>query len=97
MCEELEYATLLNQAEKSNDGPMRMVNLIDIALTPFFVLKYFHYFQALVAAFAVSRYSSTESRVFRKPFNPIEGETYENVRSDLGWWYFAEQVSETFR
>ncbi len=40
---------------------------------------------AYVAAFTVSAYSTTGTRV-NKPFNPILGETYECDRTeDLGW------------
>uniref|UniRef100_A0A915KM37 PH domain-containing protein n=1 Tax=Romanomermis culicivorax TaxID=13658 RepID=A0A915KM37_ROMCU len=46
-----------------------------------------------IGAFTVSRHSSTAFRALRKPFNSLEGETYEYVRHDLGWWYFGEQVS----
>lgn len=40
---------------------------------------------ALVAAFTVSSYSTTSTRV-NKPFNPLLGETFECDRTDdLGW------------
>jgi hypothetical protein len=40
---------------------------------------------AYVAAFTVSAYSTTATRV-NKPFNPLLGETYECDRTDdLGW------------
>ncbi|XP_068749681.1 oxysterol-binding protein 1-like isoform X2 [Montipora capricornis] len=46
-----------------------------------------------VAAFTVSSYSTTASRV-GKPFNPLLGETFEFDRTeDLGWRSLAEQVS----
>ncbi|XP_076858985.1 oxysterol-binding protein-related protein 6 isoform X6 [Brachyhypopomus gauderio] len=48
---------------------------------------------ALVAAFAVSGYSSTYYRAGSKPFNPILGETYECIREDKGFCFFSEQVS----
>lgn len=48
--------------------------------------------QVYVTAFGVSRYASTLNRGQRKPFVPLEGETYENKRDDLGWWFIAEQV-----
>ncbi|CAE6462835.1 unnamed protein product [Rhizoctonia solani] len=44
---------------------------------------------ALVAAFAVSGYACTLHRASRKPFNPMLGETFEDVR--LG--FIAEKVS----
>ncbi|KAM3861801.1 oxysterol-binding protein-related protein 6 isoform 2-T2 [Diretmus argenteus] len=47
----------------------------------------------IVAAFAVSGYSSTYYRAGSKPFNPLLGETYECIREDKGLCYFAEQVS----
>ncbi|XP_041119755.1 oxysterol-binding protein-related protein 6-like isoform X3 [Polyodon spathula] len=47
----------------------------------------------LVAAFAVSGYSSTYYRAGSKPFNPVLGETYECIREDKGLCFFAEQVS----
>ncbi|KAK1165640.1 oxysterol-binding protein-related protein 6-like isoform X1 [Acipenser oxyrinchus oxyrinchus] len=47
----------------------------------------------LIAAFAVSGYSSTYYRAGSKPFNPVLGETYECIREDKGLCFFAEQVS----
>ncbi|XP_068602806.1 oxysterol-binding protein-related protein 6 [Brachionichthys hirsutus] len=47
----------------------------------------------LVAAFAISGYSSTYYRAGSKPFNPLLGETYECIREDKGFRFFAEQVS----
>ena len=46
----------------------------------------------LLAAFAVSGYSSTDGRV-TKPFNPLLGETFEYVSREKGLRYIAEQVS----
>ncbi|KAL7754497.1 hypothetical protein RI367_000482 [Sorochytrium milnesiophthora] len=46
----------------------------------------------LVAAFAMSNYSSTAGRA-GKPFNPLLGETFEYVRKDRGFRYVSEQVS----
>uniref|UniRef100_A0A8C9YF15 Oxysterol-binding protein n=1 Tax=Sander lucioperca TaxID=283035 RepID=A0A8C9YF15_SANLU len=48
---------------------------------------------ALVAAFAVSGYSSTYYRAGSKPFNPLLGESYECIREDKGFCFFSEQVS----
>ncbi|PVU96113.1 hypothetical protein BB561_001361 [Smittium simulii] len=45
----------------------------------------------LVAAFAMSNYSSTLGRI-AKPFNPLLGETFEYVRPDLKYRAFSEQV-----
>ncbi|KAL2911287.1 hypothetical protein HK105_209244 [Polyrhizophydium stewartii] len=45
----------------------------------------------LVAAYAMSNYSSTVGRV-NKPFNPMLGETYELVRPDKRYRYLSEQV-----
>ncbi|XP_077175708.1 oxysterol-binding protein-related protein 6 isoform X4 [Paroedura picta] len=47
----------------------------------------------LVAAFATSGYASTYYRAGSKPFNPVLGETYETIREDKGFRFFAEQVS----
>ncbi|XP_043931249.1 oxysterol-binding protein-related protein 6 isoform X2 [Protopterus annectens] len=47
----------------------------------------------LIAAFAVSGYASTYYRAGSKPFNPVLGETYECIREDKGFCFFAEQVS----
>lgn len=48
---------------------------------------------AYIAAFTVSNYSTTASRI-GKPFNPLLGETYECDRTeDLGWRAISEQVS----
>ena len=44
-----------------------------------------------IAVFAVSPYAATTRTA--KPFNPILGETFEMMRDDLGYRYFAEQVS----
>lgn len=48
--------------------------------------------QVLVAAFAISGYSSTYYRAGSKPFNPVLGETYECIREDKGFCFFSEQV-----
>ncbi|XP_064466170.1 oxysterol-binding protein-related protein 6-like [Ornithodoros turicata] len=47
----------------------------------------------LVAAFAVSGYSSSYHRAAHKPFNPLLGETYECIREDKGFSFIAEQVN----
>ncbi|KAJ8255878.1 hypothetical protein COCON_G00197420 [Conger conger] len=72
LCEELEYAELLDRAAETADDYERMV---------------------IVAAFAVSGYSSTYYRAGSKPFNPLLGETYECIREDKGLCFFSEQVS----
>lgn len=48
-----------------------------------------------VAAFAISSLSSArvKERANRKPFNPMLGETFELVREDRGYRFFAEKVS----
>ncbi|XP_074603777.1 oxysterol-binding protein 1-like [Brevipalpus obovatus] len=47
----------------------------------------------LIAAFAMSTYSTTSTRT-GKPFNPLLGETFECDRTtDLGWKSVSEQVS----
>ncbi|ESN95103.1 hypothetical protein HELRODRAFT_87168, partial [Helobdella robusta] len=49
---------------------------------------------AWVAAFTISSYSTTVSRLCYKPFNPLLGETFECDRvSEMGWRSLAEQVS----
>ena len=45
----------------------------------------------LVAAFAVSGYSSTAGRT-SKPFNPLLGETYELVHAEKGFRAIVEKV-----
>lgn len=45
-----------------------------------------------VAAFACSTYSTVLGR-FWKPFNPLLGETFELINSDVGYALVAEQVS----
>ncbi|KFP84804.1 Oxysterol-binding protein-related protein 3, partial [Acanthisitta chloris] len=45
-----------------------------------------------IAAFAVSAYASSYYRAGSKPFNPVLGETYECIREDKGFQFFAEQV-----
>ena len=47
----------------------------------------------MMAAFAISSYSSSYYRVGHKPFNPLLGETYECVRDDKGFRFIGEQVS----
>ncbi|XP_058609391.1 oxysterol-binding protein-related protein 6-like isoform X3 [Onychostoma macrolepis] len=46
-----------------------------------------------VAVFSISGYAWASWRNRYKPFNPVLGETYENVREDRGFHYIAEQVS----
>ena len=47
-----------------------------------------------VTAFAVSSFSNNrvKDRAVRKPFNPMLGETFELVREDKGFRFFAEKV-----
>ncbi|KAI4925375.1 hypothetical protein J4E85_007254 [Alternaria conjuncta] len=49
---------------------------------------------AYMAAFAISAFSNArvKDRAIRKPFNPMLGETYELVREDKGFRFFAEKV-----
>lgn len=47
----------------------------------------------LIAAFAISAYSSSGHRAGHKPFNPLLAETFECVREDMGFKFIAEQVS----
>ena len=51
-----------------------------------------HERMVLIAAFAVSAYGSSHVRADHKPFSPLLGETYENVREDKGFKYISEQV-----
>ncbi|XP_055076480.1 oxysterol-binding protein-related protein 7 [Misgurnus anguillicaudatus] len=46
-----------------------------------------------VAAFSISGYAWASWRNRYKPFNPVLGETYENIREDRRFRYVAEQVS----
>ena len=46
----------------------------------------------MVAAFAVSGYSSTAGRT-SKPFNPLLGETYELVHAEKGFRAVVEKVA----
>ncbi|XP_063044224.1 oxysterol-binding protein-related protein 7-like isoform X2 [Engraulis encrasicolus] len=46
-----------------------------------------------VAAFSISGYAWASWRNRYKPFNPVLGETYENIRDERGFRYHAEQVS----
>jgi hypothetical protein len=48
--------------------------------------------QVYMAAFAISAYASSYFRAGSKPFNPVLGETYECIREDKGFRFFAEQV-----
>ncbi|XP_014245029.1 oxysterol-binding protein 1-like isoform X2 [Cimex lectularius] len=48
---------------------------------------------AYIAVFAVASYASISNRI-GKPFNPIQGETFECDRTDdFGWRSIAEQIS----
>ena len=47
----------------------------------------------MVAAFAVSGYSSTAGRT-SKPFNPLLGETYELVHAEKGFRAVVEKVAD---
>ena len=67
---------------------MEYADLLDIAADRKSSLERMVY----VAGFAASEYASTVGRV-AKPFNPLLGETYEYVRPDKGYRFFAEQVS----
>ena len=44
---------------------------------------------SLVAVFAISGYACTRIRASRKPFNPMLGETFEDIRNN----FIAEKVS----
>lgn len=44
---------------------------------------------SLIAAFAISGYACTRIRAGRKPFNPMLGETFEDIRNN----FIAEKVS----
>lgn len=92
MCEELEYSDLIDKAVQQTDAHMRMVVTYLIKISIHFSC---FYFQVLITCFAISRYAATNSRGQRKPFNPLEGETFENKRDDMGWNYISEQVMET--
>uniref|UniRef100_A0A8C6UCA4 Oxysterol-binding protein n=1 Tax=Neogobius melanostomus TaxID=47308 RepID=A0A8C6UCA4_9GOBI len=45
-----------------------------------------------MAAFSISGYAWATWRNRYKPFNPVLGETYENLREDRGFRYISEQV-----
>lgn len=79
-----EPTSLLNRVAED----MEYTDLLDTAATRAESTERMVY----VAAFAVSEYASTLGRV-AKPFNPLLGETYEYVRPDKGFRFFAEQVS----
>ncbi|TNN52177.1 Oxysterol-binding protein-related protein 6 [Liparis tanakae] len=46
-----------------------------------------------VAVFSISGYAWASWRNQYKPFNPVLGETYENLQEDRGFHYISEQVS----
>jgi len=46
-----------------------------------------------VGAFAFSAYAGSIHRAVKKPFNPLLGETYENIRDDKGFRFISEKVS----
>lgn len=45
-----------------------------------------------IAAFSISGYAWAQTRSRYKPFNPVLGETFECIREDRGFRYYAEQV-----
>lgn len=92
LCEELEYSELLDRATQENDPFHRMVyrNVLCTCSVRYSIR--FMFVQVLITAFAISRYASTRYRGHGKPFNPLEGETYECIRQDLGWRFVSEQV-----
>ncbi|CAD6192074.1 unnamed protein product [Caenorhabditis auriculariae] len=45
-----------------------------------------------IVAYAISVYSSTIGR-YRKPFNPVIGETFDYIDNERGWKFHGEQVS----
>lgn len=49
-----------------------------------------------MAVFSISGYAWASWRNHYKPFNPVLGETYENLREDRGFHYISEQVAEAF-
>ncbi|KAJ1510675.1 hypothetical protein HMI54_009849 [Coelomomyces lativittatus] len=64
-------------------------DLLDKAAENFDPLERLKY----VATFAVSGYASSVTRCTRKPFNPLQNETYECVRVDRNFKYISEKVS----
>jgi len=46
-----------------------------------------------IGAFALSAYAGSAHRIVKKPFNPLLGETYENIREDKGFRFISEKVS----
>ena len=78
--EMLEYSQLLDAAAKG------FASQDDEAST----LRLLH-----VTAFAISMLSEfrVKERAIRKPFNPMLGETYELIRGDRGFRFFAEKIS----
>ena len=70
LCENFQYADLLNKATREKD--------------PYIQLAY-------LAAFNISGHSLNPNRVL-KSFNPLLGETYELIDTEIGFKYFAEQV-----
>jgi hypothetical protein len=71
LCENFQYAEILNRAGREENSAMRL---------------------ALVAGFALGGFSMNVHRTL-KPFNPLLGETFEYIDNELGFRYFAEQVS----
>lgn len=69
------------------------IERLKLSLLLFVFVPFWTPWQVLVAAFAVSGYSSTYYRAGSKPFNPVLGESYECIREDKGFCFFSEQVS----
>lgn len=69
------------------------IERLKLSLLLFVFVSFWTPWQVLVAAFAVSGYSSTYYRAGSKPFNPVLGESYECIREDKGFCFFSEQVS----
>nr|XP_020034996.1 oxysterol-binding protein-related protein 3 isoform X3 [Castor canadensis] len=100
LCEELEYSELLDKAAQIPSPLERMVRTQLFATSLSSLCPEPHggspeptRTQVYMAAFAISAYASSYFRAGSKPFNPVLGETYECIREDKGFRFFAEQVS----
>ncbi|KAL3895988.1 MAG: hypothetical protein SGCHY_004363 [Lobulomycetales sp.] len=102
MCEDVEYIELLSLAARcgAKDEIPKKHPAIHAAAQKQWKLDQLHQLQKeeaslmrlmLVAAFAMSNYSSTVGRT-SKPFNPMLGETYELVDEERQYRYVSEQV-----
>ena len=83
------YACRIACIQTQRFGRLKHQSLVQAAQEPAGSIERF----LMVAAFAVSGYSSTAGRT-SKPFNPLLGETYELVHAEKGFRAVVEKVAD---